>query len=68
MRGEDRKQIIVRMKPELLDRLSALAEREYRSVNGEIEYLVAQAVGSVEKGGSNPAEFFDNAAAFIWDV
>ena len=67
MRGEDRKQIIVRMKPELLDRLSALAEREYRSVNGEIEYLVAQAVGSVEKGGSYPAEFFDNAAAFIWD-
>ena len=67
MRGEDRKQIIVRMKPELLDRLSALAEREYRSVNGEIEYLVAQAVGSVEQGGSYPAEFFDNAAAFIWD-
>lgn len=67
MRGEDRKQIIVRMKPELLDRLSALADREYRSVNGEIEYLVAQAVGSVEKGGSYPSEFFDNAAAFIWD-
>ncbi len=67
MRGDDRKQVIVRMKPELLDKLTRLAEREYRSVNGEIEYLVAQAVRTDGGSGAYPPEFFDGAAAFIWD-
>ncbi len=67
MRGDDRKQIIVRIKPELLGKLTKLADREYRSVNGEIEYLVAQAVGGGADGGIYPPEFFDGAAAFIWD-
>ena len=64
---DERKQVIVRMKPELLEKLSALADREYRSVNGEIEYLVSQAVRTDGGSGAYPAELFDGASAFIWD-
>ena len=64
---DERKQVIVRMKPELLEKLSALADREYRSVNGEIEYLVSQAVRTDGGSGAYPSEFFDGASAFIWD-
>ena len=64
---DERKQVIVRMKPELLEKLSALADREYRSVNGEIEYLVSQAVRTDGGSGASPSEFFDGASAFIWD-
>lgn len=66
MKKEDRRQVLVRMDGELLERLTRLAEREYRSVNGEIEYLVARAVGG-EGGESYPPEFFDGAKAFTWD-
>ena len=66
MKKDDRRQVLVRMDGELLERLTRLAEREYRSVNGEIEYLVARAVGG-EGGESYPPEFFDGAKAFIWD-
>ena len=66
MKKEERRQVLVRMDGELLERLTRLAEREYRSVNGEIEYLVARAVGG-EGGESYPPEFFDGAKAFIWD-
>lgn len=61
-----RKSVLVRIKPDMLEKLSALAEREYRSLNGEIEYLVAQAVCG-ESGGAYGEEFFDGARAFIWD-
>ncbi len=62
---DERKSIIVRMKPELLEKLGRLAESEYRSINGQIEYLVSQAVS--ESGGVYDAEFFLAARAFIWD-
>lgn len=64
---DERKSIIVRIKPDILDKLGKLAEREYRSVNGEIEYLVAQAVCGGKNGGAYDAEFFETAYAFIWD-
>lgn len=67
MNKDGRKQVIVRMTPEMIDKLTRLAEREYRSVNGEIEYLVAQAVRGGAGGAAYDGEFFDGAAAFIWD-
>lgn len=67
MSKDERKQVLVRVKAEMLERLTALAEREYRSVNGEIEYLIAQAVSGGEKGKAYLPEFFDSAKAFIWD-
>ena len=44
-----------------------LADREYRSVNGEIEYLVSQAVRTDGGSGAYPPEFFAQTAAYIWD-
>lgn len=67
MANDERRQIIVRMKPEMLEKLTKLAEREYRSVNGEIEYLVSQAVCGGTNGNAYDEEFFAGAAAFIWD-
>lgn len=67
MSKDERRQILVRVNENMLERLTALAEREYRSVNGEIEYLIAQAVSGGENGGAYQPEFFDGAKAFIWD-
>ena len=67
MSKDGRRQVLVRVKEEMLERLTALAEREYRSVNGEIEYLIAQAVSGGENGKAYLPEFFDGAKAFIWD-
>ena len=36
MAKDERKQVIVRMSPDLLGKLTELAANEYRSVNGEI--------------------------------
>jgi hypothetical protein len=41
---EDRKSFLLRMNPELWKELEAWAQAELRSVNGQIEYLLKQAV------------------------
>ncbi len=41
---EDRKSFLLRMSPELWRELEAWAQEELRSVNGQIEYLLKQAV------------------------
>lgn len=39
-----KKQVPLRLSPELYARLAAWAEDEFRSVNGQIEYLLTEAV------------------------
>lgn len=39
-----KKQIPLRLSPELYAKLAAWAEDEFRSVNGQIEYLLTEAV------------------------
>lgn len=39
-----KKQVPLRLSPELYDRLAAWAEDEFRSVNGQIEYLLSECV------------------------
>jgi len=41
---QERKQILLRIKPELWDAIARMADAELRSVNGQIEYLLEQAV------------------------
>ena len=41
---EGRKAFLLRMDPELWKELEAWAQQELRSVNGQIEYLLRQAV------------------------
>ena len=40
----ERKSFLLRMDPELWKQLEAWAQQELRSVNGQIEYLLKQAV------------------------
>ncbi len=39
-----KKQVLLRLAPSLWDRIAALAEEDFRSINGEIEFLLTQAV------------------------
>lgn len=40
----DRKQIVLRLSPTLWDEIAAWAEEDFRSINGQIEYLLTEAV------------------------
>jgi hypothetical protein len=44
MASEDRKAFLLRVDPELWSELEAWAADELRSVNGQVEYLLRQAV------------------------
>ena len=41
---QERKQILLRIKPELWDTISRMADAELRSVNAQMEFLLEQAV------------------------
>ena len=41
---KDRKQIVLRLSPELYDALTHWADDEFRSINGQIEFLLTDAV------------------------
>lgn len=40
----ERKQVLLRMSPELWEELTRWADDEFRSLNGQIEYLLTDAV------------------------
>ena len=48
--GSKKKQIPLRLSAELYDALSMWAEDEFRSVNGQIEYLLTEAVRKRRRG------------------
>ena len=39
-----KKQVLLRLSPALWDEIAAWAERDFRSINGQIEYLLTEAV------------------------
>ncbi len=41
---KERKQIVLRLSPELYDALTHWADDEFRSINGQIEFLLTDAV------------------------
>lgn len=53
---EDRKSFLLRINPALWKELEAWAQQELRSVNGQIEYILKQAVlerkGAASRSGS----------------
>lgn len=51
---EGRKPFLIRIDPQLLKELEAWAQEELRSVNGQIEYVLKQAVQKRKK--SDPRE------------
>jgi hypothetical protein len=50
-----RKAFLLRLDPEMLDALQRWAEEELRSVNGQIEYLLRQALAK-RRGKRTPAD------------
>jgi hypothetical protein len=42
--GQEKKQILIRLSPSLHNELAAWAEDDFRSINGQIEYLLSEAV------------------------
>jgi hypothetical protein len=46
-----KKQVPLRLSPKLYNALAAWAEDDFRSVNGQIEYLLTECVKQREKNG-----------------
>jgi len=51
---EPRKSFLLRIDPRLWRDLEAWAQDELRSVNGQIEYLLKQAVAKRKRSGAEP--------------
>ncbi len=50
--AEPRKSFLLRINPELWNELEGWSQEEFRSVNGQIEFLLQQAVRERRKGKS----------------
>ncbi len=48
---ETKKQIPLRVSPKLFEALARWAEEDFRSINGQIEYLLTECVRQHEKNG-----------------
>ena len=46
-----KKQLLLRISPQLWEDLSAWAEDDFRSINGQIEYLLTECVKKRKKSG-----------------
>ena len=55
----DKKQLLLRISGKLYDELAAWAEDDFRSVNGQIEYLLTQCVKQRKKSGKYTPEDID---------
>ena len=44
MADKDKKQLLLRLSPTLWEEISRWAEDDFRSVNGQIEYILTEAV------------------------
>jgi hypothetical protein len=51
MSDQQKKQIPLRLSPQLYADISAWAEDDFRSVNGQIEYLLSECVKQRKKNG-----------------
>lgn len=57
MSENQKKQVPLRLSPELYRALSAWAEEDFRSVNGQIEYLLTECVRQRKKNGKYVPEW-----------
>ena len=54
-----KKQVPLRLSPKLYAQLAAWAEDDFRSVNGQIEYLLSECVRQRKKDGKYVSETLD---------
>ncbi len=55
----EKKQVPLRLSGELYDALAAWAEDDFRSVNGQIEYLLTECVRQRKKNGKYISDHID---------
>ena len=56
---KDKKQIPLRLSPRLYNAIAAWAEDDFRSVNGQIEYLLTECVRQHKKNGGYVSDDLD---------
>ena len=54
-----KKQMVLRLSPSLWNEIAAWAEDDFRSVNGQIEYLLSECVRQRKKNGKYVSEELD---------
>lgn len=59
MEENKKKQIPLRLSPKLFDAIAAWAEDDFRSINGQIEYLLSECVRQRKKTGKYVGEEID---------
>lgn len=59
MNDKEKKQIPLRLSAKLFNEISAWAEDDFRSVNGQIEYLLSECVRQRKKNGKYVSEEID---------
>ena len=57
--AEEKKQIPLRLSSKLYNAIAAWAEDDFRSVNGQIEYLLTECVRQRKKNGKYVSETLD---------
>lgn len=50
--ADSKKQVPLRLSPKLYDAIAAWAEDDFRSINGQIEYLLTECVKQRKKNGN----------------
>ena len=59
MADKEKKQVPLRLSKTLYDELSRWAEDDFRSINGQIEYLLTECVKQRKKNGKYVSETMD---------
>ncbi|HBN86310.1 MAG TPA: hypothetical protein DDZ89_21000 [Clostridiales bacterium] len=54
--GNEKKQIVLRLSSSLWNELAQWSSEEFRSINGQIEYILTEAVRQRKKGKINSSE------------
>jgi hypothetical protein len=57
--SDEKKQVPLRLSPKLYNAIAAWAEDDFRSVNGQIEYLLSECVRQRKKDGKYVSEHLD---------
>ena len=59
MNNSQKKQIPLRLSEKLFDAIAAWAEDDFRSINGQIEYLLSECVRQRKKNGKYVSDAID---------
>ena len=59
MNDSQKKQVPLRLSPKLYEAIAAWAEDDFRSVNGQIEYLLSECVRQRKKNGKYVSDSLD---------